>query len=99
MTGWLKPFDLFLGLALVAFSEEIIFRRYLRYALKPYLGDGALAIVVAALLFCAYHWWTGLGNVLFATLVGILLMLMYLRSRALWPVVLTHYLADVFAFA
>jgi membrane protease YdiL (CAAX protease family) len=99
VTGWLKPFDLVVGLALVAFSEEIIFRRYLRAALQPYLGDGVLAIIAAAVLFGAYHWWTGLGTVLFATLVGILLMLMYRRSGALWPVVLAHYLVDFIAFA
>jgi uncharacterized protein len=32
-------------------------------------------------------------------LIGILLMLFYQRSMALWPVVLAHYLTDVIDFA
>ena len=34
-----------------------------------------------------------------AVLIGILLMLFYRRSAALWPVVLGHYLTDVVDFA
>jgi membrane protease YdiL (CAAX protease family) len=50
-------------------------------------------------LFGAYHWWTGVGNIAEAVLVGILLMLFYQRSKALWPVVLAHYLTDIVEFA
>src|ERR1700730_1453362 len=63
-TGWLKAFDLFFGLALVAISEEVIFRRYIRLAFRPYLGDGIFAVLTTSVLFGAYHWWAGLGNVL-----------------------------------
>jgi membrane protease YdiL (CAAX protease family) len=98
-TGWLNIFDLVFGLALVAASEEIIFRRYLRHALQPYLGDGILAFLTASFLFGAYHWWAGFGNVLLATVAGGLLMLMFRRSTALWPVALAHYLVDLIAFA
>src|SRR6516162_6121930 len=37
-SGWLYLIDLGLGLALVAVSEEIIFRRCARHVLQPYLG-------------------------------------------------------------
>jgi uncharacterized protein len=97
--GWLNVFDLVFGLALVAASEEIIFRRYLREALRPYLGDGNFAFLTAAVLFGAYHWWTGIGNILLAALIGGSLMLMFRRSTALWPVVLAHYLVDLIAFS
>ncbi|MDA9436750.1 CPBP family intramembrane glutamic endopeptidase [Bradyrhizobium sp. CCBAU 51627] len=98
-TGWLNVFDLAFGLALVAASEEIIFRRYLHEALRPYLGDGTLALLTASALFGAYHWWTGIGNILLAVIVGSSLMLMLRRSTALWPVVLAHYLVDLIAFS
>ena len=98
-TGWLNTFDLVFGLALVAASEEIIFRRLLRNASQPCLGDGAFAILVTALVFGAHHWWSGIGNVLTAGAIGILFMVMYRRSGALWPVVLAHYLVDVVVFA
>jgi hypothetical protein len=47
----------------------------------------------------AYHWWTGIGNIIEAVLIGVLLMLFYRRSAALWPVVLGHYLTDIVDFA
>jgi membrane protease YdiL (CAAX protease family) len=98
-TGWLNIFDLVVGLALVAVSEEIIFRRLLRNASQPYLGDGALAVLTTSLIFGAYHWWSGIGNILLATTIGILFMVMYRRSGTLWPVVLAHYLVDLIAFS
>jgi membrane protease YdiL (CAAX protease family) len=98
-TGWLNAFDLVFGLALVAASEEIIFRRLLRNASQPYMGDGAVAVLVTSLIFGAYHWWAGIGNVLLATTIGTLLMVMYRRSGALWPIVLAHYLVDLIAFS
>jgi membrane protease YdiL (CAAX protease family) len=98
-TGWLNLFDLAFGLALVAASEEIIFRRLLRNVAEPYLGDGTLAVLVTSLIFGVYHWWAGIGNVLLATTIGILFMVMYRRSCALWPIVLAHYLVDLIAFA
>ncbi len=39
------------------------------------------------------------GNVLLATTMGVLLMVMYRRSGALLPVVLAHYVVDLIAFA
>jgi hypothetical protein len=98
-TGWLKSFDLTFGLALVAASEEVIFRQYLRQAFRPYLGDGIFGVLATSVLFGAFHWWAGLGNVLEATTIGFLLMLMLRRSGALWPVVLAHYLVDLINFA
>ncbi|WP_240536394.1 MULTISPECIES: CPBP family intramembrane glutamic endopeptidase [Bradyrhizobium] len=90
---------LVVGLILVAASEEIIFRRLLRNTARPYLGDGAFAVLITSLMFGAHHWWSGVGNILLATIFGILFMVMYWRSGALWPVVLAHYLVDLVAFA
>jgi hypothetical protein len=50
-------------------------------------------------LFGAYHWWTGIGNIVEAALIGVMLMLFYRRTAALWPVVLGHYLTDIADFA
>jgi hypothetical protein len=97
--GWLHYFDAVFGLALVAYSEETVFRRCARYVFQAYLKDGYALVLVTAVLFGAYHWWTGVGNIIEALLIGILLMLFYLRSAALWPVVLAHYLTDVVDFA
>ncbi len=97
--GWLRVFDNLFGIALVAYSEEIVFRRCARRLFQTYFNDGWVLVVVTSILFGAYHWWTGVGNIAEAVLVGILLMLFYQRSMALWPVVLAHYLTDIVEFA
>jgi membrane protease YdiL (CAAX protease family) len=96
--GWLHVFDAVFGLALAAYSEEIVFRRCARHVFQPYLNDGYALVIVTAILFGVYHWWTGIGNIVEAVLMGILLMLFYRRSATLWPVVLAHYLTDVVDF-
>src|SRR5262245_65264092 len=97
--GWLHIVDAVFGLALVAYIEEIVFRRCARHVFQIYLNNGYALVVVTSILFGAYHWWTGLGNIVEAILIGILLMLFYRRSGALWPVVLGHYLTDIVDFA
>jgi uncharacterized protein len=99
LSGWLYFVDLVFGLALVAYSEEILFRRCARHVFQLYLDDSRVMVFATSLLFGAYHWWTGVGNIVQATLAGILLMLFLQRSGALWPIVLCHYLADVIDFA
>ena len=99
LSGWLYFVDVTFGIALVAYSEEIVFRRCARHVFQIYLDDGYALIVVTSLLFGAYHWWTGVGNIVEAALMGVLLMLFYRRSAALWPVVLGHYLTDIADFA
>ena len=98
-SGWLHLVDVVFGLALVAYSEETVFRRCARHVFQTYLGDGYLMVFVTSLLFGAYHWWTGAGNIVEATMMGVLLMLFFQRSEALWPVVFGHYLVDIVDFA
>jgi hypothetical protein len=54
--------------------------------------------VFISLLGGAAAAWTGIGNIVEAVLIGVLLMLFYRRSAALWPVVLAHYLTDIVDF-
>jgi membrane protease YdiL (CAAX protease family) len=96
---WLYWLDTVLGIALVAYSEEVVFRRCARQVFQPHLGDGWLLVLVTSLLFGAYHWWTGIGNILEAALMGVLFVVFLQRSAALWPVVLSHYLTDIADFA
>src|SRR5262249_4299444 len=98
-SGWLHVFDSAFGLALVAYSEEIVFRRCARDLFCIYLNDGFVLLIVTSILFGAYHWWTGLGNILAALLVGALLRVFYRPAGSLWPAVAAHYLTDVVDFA
>jgi len=97
--GWLFAVDISLGLALVACCEEVIFRRFAREVLSRLVGDGWAMVIVSALLFASWHWWTGIGNIAATFLFGVLAMLCYRRAGTLSPVVLAHYLCDVANFS
>ncbi len=99
LTGWLAVVDLTAGIALLAVHEEIVFRPCARAVFRSLVGDGVAMVVATALLFAAYHWWSGLGNVAIAGLWGVLAMACYRRCGVLWPVVLAHYLTDAILFA
>ncbi len=92
--SWLLLFDLTAGIALVALHEEILFRRAMRDVLAP-LGDGRVMAVVSGVLFGAFHWWTGIPSMVGAGIFGYVAMRIYCRSGALWPLVVIHYLADL----
>jgi membrane protease YdiL (CAAX protease family) len=98
-TGWLYLIDITVGMVLVAFSEEIVFRRCARNFLQPYFGDCYGMVLASSLIFGCYHWWAGIGSMIEAFMMGILLMLFLQRSAAIWPVVLAHFLVDIAAFA
>jgi membrane protease YdiL (CAAX protease family) len=98
-SGWLYALDVTFGIALVACCEEIVFRRCARHVFQTYLGDGTASVAVTSLLFGAYHWWTGVGTIVEAALMGVLLMLLYRRAAALWPAILAHYLVNIADFA
>ena len=99
LSGWLYVVDVVFGIALVAYSEEIVFRRCARHAFQTVMADGYGLVFVTSLVFGVYHWWTGVGNIAEAAMMGVLLMLFLRRSVALWPVVLAHYLVDIADFA
>ena len=95
--GWLYGLDITFGLALVALHEEIVFRRCARHILRG-LGDGFGMVLVTALLFGAYHWWTGIPNIACAMVFGVAAMLFYRRAGTIWPIVALHYIVDFIAF-
>ncbi|HVG52178.1 MAG TPA: CPBP family intramembrane glutamic endopeptidase [Xanthobacteraceae bacterium] len=97
--GGLRLFDLTFGLALVAVNEEVLFRRCCKEILLPHFGEDAATVVISALIFAAYHWWSGIGNIVSVAVVGVVLMIFFLRARALWPAIVAHYLTNVASFA
>ena len=46
----------------------VVFRRCARHLFQIYLNDGYALVVVTSMLFGAYHWWTGIGNIVEAVL-------------------------------
>jgi hypothetical protein len=97
--GPLRLFDLTAGIALVAFHEEVIFRQCAHHVFSRYAGEGLSLVILTSILFGAYHWWAGIDGCLSATVFGIGAMVFYLRSKALTPVILLHYIVTFRLFA
>lgn len=94
MTGqpvWL----LFLTVGLLApAAEELIFRGLVFRRMKDFMNPWA-AIILSALLFGIYH-----GNMiqfLYASLMGILLAVIYHRTGTLWTSILAHLVANLWS--
>ena len=92
---WLHITDVVFGLALVAYSEEIVFRRCARHVFQISLNNGYALVVVTSILFGAYHWWTGIGNIVEAVLIGVAVLP---ASSSALAVALAHYLTDMVDF-
>lgn len=98
-SGALYLFDLTIGIALVAFHEELVFRKLAYHALRRVTANETAIIFASAVAFTAYHWWTGIGNMIGVALFALLAMPCYRRTGSLWPIAIAHYLLDFMAFA
>lgn len=74
--------------------EELLFRGLVMGNLLPY-GRG-VAVFGSALLFAAMH--QNFSQFLYAFVAGILLGLMYERTRSIWPCTLFHALNNLWSF-
>jgi uncharacterized protein len=95
---YVEWFDLTIGLALVAFSEEIIFRVYF-YRLFGSKLSNSMLILLSALLFGAIHWGTGLVNVFEATIWGAVGMAVFIKTRHIWPLIFAHFFYNFLSFS
>jgi hypothetical protein len=92
--SFVNIFDLTFGVALVAVSEEAVFRGYCFSALHDRLSPLAL-VALSAVLFGMIHWSQGLHAVVSTALWGILPMVSMIRTRSIIPAVIAHYITDV----
>jgi membrane protease YdiL (CAAX protease family) len=97
-TGSEPPFEskyliYFAGAVLIApFGEELVFRGYLLNLWRARLGAWR-AIIFSTLLFGSLHW----QNTVFATTLGFVFALVYLRYDSLWPGICLHALYNLLA--
>ena len=90
--------DLTLGMFLVAISQELVFRKL---ALSWLLKTGKTTfqiVVISACFFSLMHWGSGVGRILYTFGLGVAYMLVYLKLRRLWPLVLAHWIENFIAF-
>jgi len=83
------------ALALNAFAEELVVRGYLITRLEMATASLPMALLLSSALFAAYHVYHGPATIQ-VFLAGMLLGIAFLVWRRLWPVVIAHFLWDVY---
>jgi len=92
-------FDLTAGLLLVGISEEVVFRGYLCTFLSRYTRRASIIIGIAALAFGLIHWSGGLHKVMVTAVVGAFFMALYLKTRSIFPFILSHFTINFISFS
>ncbi len=90
--------DLTIGLVLVAISEELVFRRMAANFLERLNVSKPLIILSSAAIFSTIHWMTGPHHIATTFVIGVALMMIYLRWRSFWLVVFHHYCINFVVF-
>lgn len=91
--------DLTLGLLLVALLEELVFRGLAHAALSRITDQPVVIVVVSGLAFGLIHWSGGAHAVMVTAVIGMVFMVVYLRTRSLPALVLAHFVVNFIDFA
>jgi uncharacterized protein len=84
------------GLSLNAgLVEELLFRLGMPALLFGITGNGALAFLVASVLFGLLHVYQRVWGVLGAVILGLLFSVVYLLTGSIWVVIVVHALVDL----
>jgi len=95
----IKVFDLSIGIMLVAFTEEIVFRSCYLLILKDKIKSNILIIIISCIVFGMIHWSLGLHAIVAAAIWGIMPMVSLIATNSIWPAIVAHYLTDFVAFS
>ena len=90
--------DLTIGIILVAFTEEYIFRYLLIKKLKAKLPF-VTSVIAAAVIFGLAHWSYGYTAILIPLLWGLVSVISVQKTKSLIPAMIAHYAVDVVAFS
>lgn len=94
---WTIPI-LILSAAKNGLLEEILVVGYLTERLERLRWSSAGIVIVSSLIRASYHLYQGWAAFAGNFLMGVILVVFYLRTRRLWPLILAHTLIDVVAF-
>ena len=92
-------FDLSFGIALVALSEEIIFRGIAYSVLKKHIARPVAICFVSGIMFGLIHWSLGIPSLITTFLWGFCVMAVFIKTKNIWPAILGHYLYDLLDFS
>ncbi len=80
--------------AVVAVSEETIFRGYLLLRFGATMQSMGAAVISSSLIFCLGHGYEGTAGLATVAVMGIVLALVYLWRRSLVAPIVIHFLQD-----
>lgn len=93
---WTVPVIVLTALA-AALLEEVVVLGYLVTRLRQLAWRPEAALAASALLRGSYHLYQGWGGFLGNVAMGVLFGIPFLRRGRLWPMVIAHFLLDLFA--
>lgn len=78
--------------------EEVLFRLALPAVVFGAFGNGWIALAVSVVVFGVLHIYQGVGGVAGTTIIGALLMVLYLATGSIVVPILVHVLIDIRSF-
>jgi membrane protease YdiL (CAAX protease family) len=91
--------DLYLGLALVAVVEELIFRGLYFTILSRYFPSRVVVFGISALAFGLIHWSIGLNAIIHTALIGAVFMICLWKTGSVLPTLFAHFFVNYVAFS
>jgi hypothetical protein len=95
---WLHALDLTVGLALVAVSEEMVFRGGFLVVLERIVPSPIAVVAISTLVFSVAHWGRGFDALVDTAVAGAVWMAVFAKRRSFWTVMPAHYLTDIFYY-
>ena len=91
--------DLYLGLALVAVVEELIFRGLYFRLLSRYFPSRLVVFTISALAFGLIHWSLGLSAIVHTAVIGAVFMICIWKTGSVLPTIFAHFFVNYVAFS
>lgn len=91
--------DLYLGLALVAVVEEVIFRGLYFTLLSRYFPSRIIVFAISASAFGLIHWSLGLSAIAHTAVIGAVFMICIGKTGSVLPTIVAHFFVNYVAFS
>jgi len=78
------------------FCEESVFRGFLMTRIRLIFGlkSWAIPVIASTLIFAVCHAYQSFSGMIVIGIYGLILALIYIRARSIWPVIIAHFFQD-----
>ncbi|MDX2439204.1 MAG: type II CAAX endopeptidase family protein [Desulfobacterales bacterium] len=91
--------DLTFGLLMVGICEELVFRGFMHTFNSRYTKNPYDIIIISSVSFFLIHWSLGLHAVIITSIIGAIFMIVYLKTRSLPAIMLSHFVINFIDYA